>query len=523
MKEFESCSKQVEALKEMVKDMLMASTVDPVKNMYLINFLSRLGVSYHFKTEIQEQLCHLFNTLHQFMDKKDYDLYTVGVIFQVFRSHGYKISCDVFNKFKNDGGMFKEELTNDIKGMISLYEASHWGMHGEVVLDEALVFTRMHLVSHQSCPDHLREYIANALYRPYHKGMPRLEARQYISFYEKLDYESRNDILLKFAKYDFNLVQMHHQHELSLLSSWWKRSRVSSRFPHVRQRLVENFFIGLSAHFEPRFALARSNISKFYVAFALLDDTYDAYGFYEEIQHLTKAMERYDIKCMDELPGDYLKSLYETIINISNEIEEDVMSKGGKPFSVSYTKEEVKRLALTYHVQARWMHERIMPAFDEYLENGIRSIGTMVTMAIIMMGMEEADEDAYQWLIKFDAKILRAMSTLSRLYNDIQSNEDEEKRGGQPSGISCYMKEYGVSKKKAIEVFQERIKDGWKDLNEGFMERPMPIARQILMAAFNIARVSEVLYRDDDGYTKPEISLKNFITKVLIDPIPLQQ
>ncbi|XVF70537.1 hypothetical protein PTKIN_Ptkin11bG0169400 [Pterospermum kingtungense] len=234
-------------------------------------------------------------------------------------------------------------------------------------------------------------------------------------------------------------------------------------------------------------------------------------------------MYRYDIKGMDELPRDYLKSLYETIINISDEIEKDVMSKGGKHFSVSYTKEEVKRLALTYHVQARWMHERIMPAFDEYLENGIWSIGTMVTMAIIMMGMEEADEDAYQWLIKFDAKILRAMSILSRLYNDIQSNEDEEKRGGQLSGISCYMKEYGVSKKEAIEVLQERIKDGWKDLNEGFMERPMPVARQILMAAFNIARVSEVLYKEDDGYTKPEISLKNFITKVLIDPIPLQQ
>lgn len=55
-------------------------------------------------------------------------------------------------------------------------------------------------------------------------------------------------------------------------------------------------------------------------------------------------MFRYDIKAMDELPGDYLKSLYETILNISDEIEEDVISKGGKSFSVSYNKEEVKLL-----------------------------------------------------------------------------------------------------------------------------------------------------------------------------------
>lgn len=196
-----------------------------------------------------------------------------------------------------------------------------------------------------------------------------------------------------------------------------------------------------------------------------------------------------------------------------------------------------------------------MPAFDEYLENGIWSIGTVLTMAIMMMGMEEADEDAYQWLINFDAKILRAMCILTRLYNDVQSNEvhytsililhlfvymtntfnllliyivfhfffkDEEKRGGQLSGISCYMKEYGISKKGAIKAFQEKIKDGWKDLNEGFMERqPTPVARQILMGAFNIARASDVFYKDDDGFTKPEISLKNYITKVLIDPILL--
>lgn len=93
MKEFESCSNQVEALKEMVKDMLMASTVDPIEKLYLINSLSRLGVSYHFEIEIQEQLCHLFNTMPGFMDNKDYDLYMVGIIFQVFRSHGYKMSC----------------------------------------------------------------------------------------------------------------------------------------------------------------------------------------------------------------------------------------------------------------------------------------------------------------------------------------------------------------------------------------------------------------------------------------------
>ncbi|KAK8683200.1 hypothetical protein V6N13_039266 [Hibiscus sabdariffa] len=360
-------------MKKMVKDMLMSSRDDPIENILLINSLFRLGVSYHFEIEIEEQLSHLFLTFS--IDSNDYDLYTIGVVFQVFRSHGYKMSC------------------------------------------ESLSVSR-------SCPDHLREYIGNALKFPYHKGMPRLESKQYITYYG--NEESRNDLLLKFAKYDFNRVQMLHQKELSLLSSWWQKANLASRFPHVRQRMVESFFMAVAMVFEPQFAFARNLMSKWYIGFALIDDTYDAYGLYQELQALKRAVER----------------------------------------------------------------------FDEYLENGIWSIGVNTTLAVLMMGMREADEDAYRWLLNCDATILRAVSLQSRHYNDMQSNEDEEGRGGQISGITCYMKEYGVSKEEAIEGFRERIKAAWKDINEGFMETPKSIPRRILMTAFNIARVSEAGYYD---------------------------
>ncbi|GMJ07086.1 terpene synthase 21 [Hibiscus trionum] len=519
--EFESCSRQVELMKKTVKDMLMSSRDDPIEHVLLINSLLRLGVSYHFENEIQEQLSHLFRTFPT--NSKDYDLHTVAVVFQVFRSHGYKMSCDVFNKFKNDDGMFKEELASNTKGIISLYEACQWGMHQEHILDEALTFTTMHLESlsvSQSCPDHLREYIGNALKFPYHKGMPRLESKQYISYYE--NEESRNDLLLRFAKYDFNRVQMLYQRELSLLSSWLKKENLASRFPHVRQRMVESFFMAVSMLFEPQFAVSRNILTKWYMGFALIDDTYDAYGLYEELQSLEKAIERWDRSAMDELPGEYLTSLYEAFLHISDEIEE-MVRKEGRSSSVFYAKESIKKLVQCYHVQARWLHENIMPTFGEYLENGIWSIAVITTLAVLMMGMPEADEDAYRWLLNFDATILKAVSVQSRLFNDMQSNEDEEGRGGQISGITCYMKEYGVSKKEAVEGFCERIQAAWKDINEGFMETPMPIPKQILTTALNIARVSEVCYKYDDGFTKPEITYKDYITKTLIDPIPLQE
>ncbi|KAK9029432.1 hypothetical protein V6N11_026549 [Hibiscus sabdariffa] len=521
MKEFESCSSQVELMKKMVKDMLMSSRDDPIENILLINSLLRLGVSYHFEIEIEEQLSHLFDTFP--IDSKDYDLHTVAVVFQVFRSNGYKMSCDVFNKFKNDDGMFKEELASNTKGIISLYEACQWGMHQEHILDEALTFTTLHLESlsvSRSCPDHLREYIGNALKFPYHKGMPRLESKQYITYYG--NEELRNDLLLKFAKYDFNRVQMLHQKELSLLSSWWRKANLASRFPHGRHRMVESYFMAVSMLFEPDFALSRNIMSKWYIGLTLIDDTYDAYGLYEELRSLEKAIERWDRSAVDELPGEYLRQIYEAFLHISEDVEEAVR-KEGRWWSVFHSKEAMKKQVQGYQAEARWLHENTMPTFIEYFENGIWSIGAIPTLAILMMGMREADEEAYRWLLDCDATILRAMCVMCRVYNDMQSNEDEEERGGQISGITCYMKEHGVSKKEAVEGFCERIKVAWKDMNEGFMETPMAIPKRILMTAFNIARVPEVCYKDDNGFTKPEITYKDYITKVLIDPIPLEE
>ncbi|XVF70403.1 hypothetical protein PTKIN_Ptkin11bG0158700 [Pterospermum kingtungense] len=100
------------------------------------------------------------------------------------------------------------------------------------------------------------------------------------------------------------------------------------------------------------------------------------------------------------------------------------------------------------------------------------SAGAIVTLAMIMMGIEKADEDAYQqWLINSDANFLRALSVLCRLYNDVQSNEDDEL-----SGITCYMKECAVSREEVIEGLQERIRVEWKELNEGYMVRPKLVA-----------------------------------------------
>lgn len=100
-------------------------------------------------------------------------------------------------------------------GLLSLYEAAHLRTHGEALLDEALAFTTYHLKSMAKSLDSglLARQVRRALEQPLHKGIPRIEAKHFILFYEESPF--KNDVLLKFAKLDYNLVQMLYKQELS--------------------------------------------------------------------------------------------------------------------------------------------------------------------------------------------------------------------------------------------------------------------------------------------------------------------
>ena len=55
--------------------------------------------------------------------------------------------ADIFKRFTNKEGKFNDSITNDVQGMLSLYEASHLMVHGDPILEEALALTRTNLQS----------------------------------------------------------------------------------------------------------------------------------------------------------------------------------------------------------------------------------------------------------------------------------------------------------------------------------------------------------------------------------------
>ncbi|XP_044496534.1 (E)-beta-farnesene synthase-like [Mangifera indica] len=317
-----------EQLKGEVRKKLMDATDHTsLQKLNLIDTIQKLCVAYNFEEEIEDAL----QKIYEDCDIDQYnDLQTVSVYFRLLRQQGIWVFCDVFKKFKDDDGKFKSSLINDVQGMLNLYEAAHFAIHGENILDEALAFTTTHLklmVSRVS-PE-VADEINHTLRFPIRKSVPRIEAKFFMSTFPRDN--SPDKALLKFAKLDYNILQLSHQKQLSEILRWWKTSGFTKNLPYIRDRTTEIYFWILGICFEPKYAYARRKLTEVFALQALIDDTYDSYGTLEELTPFTEAIRRWDIAAIDALP-DYMKFIYTTVFNILGAIEEDTIREG-RPYS----------------------------------------------------------------------------------------------------------------------------------------------------------------------------------------------
>ena len=86
-------------LKEEIKRMLMVVDVNskPLQKLDLIDAIQRLGISYHFETEIDEILETIHKDRHVsgLIDDNNVadHLHSISLQFRLLRQHGHKISC----------------------------------------------------------------------------------------------------------------------------------------------------------------------------------------------------------------------------------------------------------------------------------------------------------------------------------------------------------------------------------------------------------------------------------------------
>ncbi|GAB2277869.1 hypothetical protein Dimus_012571 [Dionaea muscipula] len=509
---------EAEELKEKVRKMLtdheIMTTANLPKKLKLIDAVQRLGVSYHFEQEIDELLEQIF--INHKTCVADYNLHDTALLFRLQRQQGYKVSCDVFKKFRDSKGSFKED---SVAGTLSLYEAAHLRVHGEDILDEALDFTTRQLnsvlITNLSHP--LAKQIQHALRRPIRKSTPRLEAWHYTSFYYK-ESESHDENLLKFAKLDFNILQKMHQKEMSILARWWKDLDFKRKLPWARDRLPECYLWILEVYYQPQYATSRMFATQVIALTSIIDDIYDVYGTHEELVLFTEAMERMDISAIDQLP-EYMKPCYQALLDVYGEMEEKISGEGNS-YQMGYAKEAMRVLIRAYFEETKWLNRGDIPTYEEYIKVAQVSSAYPMLSITSMIGMgDRVGKEDFDWILT-KPKIIEAASIICRLMDDMVSHKFEQQRDHIPSAVECYAYQHGVSGQQACEIFDRHVVSAWKDINEAFL-RPTPARVSVLTRILNLSRVIDVLYSEEDGYTHSTRRTKDIVACMLINPVEI--
>nr|QSK97109.1 terpene synthase [Curcuma wenyujin] len=327
----QSMIKRVEELKVQVKSMFK-DTSDILQLMNLIDSSQMLGLDYHFENEIDKAL----RLIYEF-DDNYYGLYETSLRFRLLRQHGYHVSADIFNKFKGDNGSFISSLNGDAKGLLSLYNASYLGTHGEIILDEAKSYTKPQLVSLLTeLEQSLAAQVSLFLELPLCRRMKILLARKYILIYQ--EDAMRNNVILELAKLNFNLLQSLYQEELKTISIWWNDLALAKSLSFTRDRIVECYYWILTIYFEPHHSRARVICSKVISLISITDDIYDNYSTLEESRQLTEAIKRWNPQVVDCLP-EYLRDYYLKLLKTCEEIEEEL--ELNEKYRMQYVQDEV--------------------------------------------------------------------------------------------------------------------------------------------------------------------------------------
>ncbi|KAK9130420.1 hypothetical protein Sjap_010907 [Stephania japonica] len=481
----------------------------------LIDEVERLGLGYIFDKEIGQFLSSMIPMQFKDVVGTEKSLHATALCFRLLRQKGHKVSQDVFRDFTNEEGDFHPSSCEDIKGMLSLYEASHFSIEGEHILDKAKTFTTMHLKNVKpSTNTDLYELVAHALQYPLHWSMQRTEARWYIDTYKERN--NINLVLLELAKLDFNMVQSNHQKELKTLFRWWENLGLGNKLSFARDRVVESYLWSLGCTFEQQNGHCREVITKVIAITTVIDDIYDVYGTLDELELFTDVIERWDVDAIEELP-DYMKICFLATYNTVNEFGYHILKEQGWNV-MPYLKKHLIDLCKAYLVEAKWYHSGYVPKFKEYVNLACISIAGNVILYYSYFFLKSGiTKKALSYLESYP-NLPRSSSMIVRLLDDFVTSKDELERGDVHKSIESYMHEYGVSEAVAREYVRDFTKKTWKKINEELVT-DSPLPRAVIDISINFARTAELMYKKGDGHSVQDQENEDRVISLLVESI----
>ncbi|KAG8368606.1 hypothetical protein BUALT_Bualt15G0062900 [Buddleja alternifolia] len=508
-------------LKEQVKMLLEGELImESVEKLELIDNLQRLGISYHFEEQIKQILNSIYVKKYcgkNYYEQEKRDLYSTALEFRLLRQHGFSVSQEVFDSFKNEKGEFKTSLGDGTKGLLQLYEASFMLTEGETTLDQAREFSTILLHKNLNAGDideNLSLLVRHALELPLHWRIERPNARWFIDAYERKP--DMDDAVLELAKLDFNIVQAKHQQELKHVSRWWKKTCLAETLPFSRDRVVENFLGAMGAFAKPQYGYERTIVTKVNCLITVIDDIFDVYGTLEELQLFNNAIQRWDIEAIEQLPN-YMQVCYLALYNFINDVAYDVLQEKGL-LIIPHLRKSWADLCNTYLQEAKWHSSGYTPRMEEYIKNAWVSISaTVILCHAFFLLTDQIEKEPIQNLYN-DHGIVWCSGMILRLANDLATSPDEMKRGDVPKSIECYMNETGASREEAQEYVRFLIRETYKMTNEKRVA-DSPFSEAFIGCAVDGGRMAQYLYQHGDGYGIQKTEIRDRFSSLLFEPI----
>nr|Q5SBP2.1 RecName: Full=(-)-endo-fenchol synthase, chloroplastic; Flags: Precursor [Ocimum basilicum]AAV63790.1 fenchol synthase [Ocimum basilicum] len=504
--------------------MLLEQEMAAVQQLEFIEDLKNLGLSYLFQDEIKIILNSIYNhhkcfhNNHQQRTDENADLYFVALGFRLFRQHGFKVSQEVFDCFKNEEGSdFIPNLAEDTKGLLQLYEASYLVRQDEDTLEMARQFSTKILqkkVEEKMIEENLLSWTCHSLELPLHWRVQRIEAKWFLDAYASKP--DMNPIIFELAKLEFNIAQALQQGELKDLSRWWNDTGIAEKLPFARDRIVEAHYWAIGTLEPYQYRYQRSLIAKIIALTTVVDDVYDVYGTLDEPQLFTDAIRRWDIESINQLPH-YLQLCYLAIYNFVSELAYDIFRDKGFN-SLPYLHKSWLDLVEAYFLEAKWFHSGYTPTLEEYLNNSKMTITCPAIVSEIYFAFANSiDKTEVESVYKYH-DILYLSGMLLRLPDDLGTTTFEMKRGDVAKAIQCYMKEHNASEEEAREHIRFLMREAWKQMNTAAAANNCPFVNDFVVGAASLGRVANFVYVEGDGFGVQHSKIHQQMAELLFYP-----
>ncbi|GAB4826798.1 hypothetical protein Ancab_033679 [Ancistrocladus abbreviatus] len=465
------------------------SLVNSLEVLTMINSIQLLGIDYCFTKEIAEALGREYV---KFYEDHSHDLHEVALRFRLLRQEGYDVPADVFSRFKGRDGKFKQELSSDVRGLMSLFEASQMST-GEGILDEANEFSAQLLnASMKNLHQPLASAVSYALNHPHHCSLAKFTAQNFL--HSLSDEKGLRHELQELAAMEFSRVQSIYQSEIHEILRWWKELGLAKELKFARDDQPLEWYMWLQATLpDPSLSKLRTELVKPLSLIYIIDDIFDVYGTLGDLCLFTEA-----VNSLEQLP-DYMKICLKALYDITDKTSLNLFVDHGWNPRDCLRKAEVygsmqwTQLCNAFLVEARWFASGQLPSAEDYLENGIVSSGVHVALVFLYFLLGEGINKDKVDHLNGNPSIITNSATIHRLWDDLGSAMDENQVGKDGSFIECYMNENkGSSFASARKHVTLMISDTWKRLNRGYLS-PYPFPLTFRKTCPNFASQDYVL------------------------------